>query len=257
MGQTGKMRMELQSGLPEPLFAPTACVSTSGCKSLCENCRVRLLAVCAALEPHEIRELEAIMHHVNFQPKTTLFEQGDEANSLYTLTSGTVRLHYDLPDGRRQIVGFAMPGDFLGLSLEPRFGITADALTPVTACRFDRHRFMNLIDKHPNLMRKMHEVASHELAIAQEHMVVLGRRRAEERVASFLLKWWQRLKRVQGNTPTLPLPMGRQDIADHLGLTIETVSRTLARWMRERIILDVPDGVRILDAAKLEDVLGN
>jgi CRP/FNR family transcriptional regulator len=106
-------------------------------------------------------------------------------------------------------------------------------------------------------MRKMHEVASHELAIAQEHMVVLGRRRAEERVASFLLKWWQRLKRIQGPSPTVPLPMGRQDIADHLGLTIETVSRTLARWMRERIILDVPDGVRILDGARLEEILGN
>lgn len=197
------------------------------------------------------------MHHVVFPAKATLFEQGDEATSLFTVTSGVLRLHYDLPDGRRQIVGFAMPGDFLGLSLEPRFGLTADALTSVAACRFDRHRFMALLERHPSMMRKMHEVASHELAIAQEHMVVLGRRRAEERVASFLLKWWQRLKRVHGQSPTLPLPMGRQDIADHLGLTIETVSRTLARWMRERIILDVPDGVRILDAARLEEVLSN
>lgn len=251
------MRMELQSKPQEPTFVPSACVSASGCKSLCENCRVRLLSVCSALETREIHELEAIMHHVSFSQKATLFEQGDEANSLYTITSGTLRLHYDLPDGRRQIVGFAMPGDFLGLSLEPRFGITADALTPIQACRFDRHRFMALIERHPNMMRKMHEVASHELAIAQEHMVVLGRRRAEERVASFLLKWWHRLQRIQGNSPTVALPMGRQDIADHLGLTIETVSRTLARWMREKIILDVPDGVRILDAAKLEDVLGN
>lgn len=235
---------------------PSACVSANGCKALCENCRVRLFAVCSALEPHEIHELEAIMHHVSFSPKSTLFEQGDEATSLYTITSGTLRLHYDLPDGRRQIVGFAMPGDFLGLSLEPRFGITADALTPIEACRFDRHRFMVLVEKHPAMMRKLHEVASHELTIAQEHMVVLGRRRAEERVASFLIKWWQRMQRVQGHSPTLPLPMGRQDIADHLGLTIETVSRTLARWMREKIILDVPDGVRILDAAKLQAVLG-
>lgn len=249
--------MELDARASDQGYVPSACVSTGGCKSLCENCRVRLLAVCSALEPHEIHDLESIMHHVTFEPKSTLFSQGDEAHSLFTITSGTLRLHYDLPDGRRQIVGFAMPGDFLGLSLEPRFGVTADALTPVTACRFDRHRFMDLVERHPNMMRKMHEVASHELAIAQEHMVVLGRRRAEERVASFILKWWQRLKRIQGNSPTLPLPMGRQDIADHLGLTIETVSRTLARWMRERIILDVPDGVRVLDAARLEDVLAS
>ncbi|MCU0818025.1 MAG: helix-turn-helix domain-containing protein [Beijerinckiaceae bacterium] len=216
-----------------------------------------MFAVCSALEESEIHDLEAIMHHMTIAPKHTLFSQGDEAISLYTITSGTLRLHYDLPDGRRQIVGFAIPGDFLGLSLDPRFGITADALTEVSLCRFERARFMNLIERHPNMMRKMHEVASHELAIAQEHMVVLGRRRAEERVASFLLKWWHRLKRIQGASPTVPLPMGRQDIADHLGLTIETVSRTLARWMRERIILDVPDGVRILDAARLEELLGN
>ncbi len=76
------------------------------------------------LEEHEIHELDAIMHHASVSPKHTLFSQGDEATSLYTITSGTLRLHYDLPDGRRQIVGFAMPGDFLGLSLEPRFGLT-------------------------------------------------------------------------------------------------------------------------------------
>jgi CRP/FNR family transcriptional regulator, anaerobic regulatory protein len=248
--------MELENRSFEPGYTPSGCFHASGCRSVCQNCRVRLLAVCSALEETEIHELDAIMHHMTVAPKQTLFSQGDEATSLYTITSGTLRLHYDLPDGRRQIVGFAMPGDFLGLSLEPRFGLTADTLTEVSLCRFERPRFMGLIERHPNMMRKMHEVASHELAIAQEHMVVLGRRRAEERVASFLIKWWQRLKRIQGPSPTVPLPMGRQDIADHLGLTIETVSRTLARWMRERIILDVPDGVRILDGGRLEDLLG-
>jgi len=249
--------MELDDRSSEPALVPSGCFDASGCRSVCQNCRVRLLSVCAALEDQEIHELDAIMHHASLAPKNTLFSQGDAATSLYTITAGTLRLHYDLPDGRRQIVGFAMPGDFLGLSLEPRFGLTADALTKVSLCRFERPRFMALMERHPSMIRKMHEVASHELAIAQEHMVVLGRRRAEERVASFLIKWWQRLKRIQGPSPTVPLPMGRQDIADHLGLTIETVSRTLARWMRERIILDVPDGVRILDAARLEEILGN
>jgi CRP/FNR family transcriptional regulator len=247
--------MQFDESLSEQKPAVSACVSASGCKSICEQCRVRLFAVCSALDDREIRELEAIQHSQHHDPKATLFEQGDAASSLYSITSGTLRLHYDLPDGRRQIVGFAVPGDFLGLSLEPRFGITADALTPVTVCRFERGRFLQVVERHPSMMRKLHEMASHELSIAQEHMVVLGRRRAEERVASFLLKWWQRMKRINGQSPTVPLPMGRQDIADHLGLTIETVSRTLARWMRERIILDVPDGVRILDAARLEDVL--
>lgn len=247
--------MTFDTTISEPTLSMSACISTSGCKNICETCRVRLFAICSSLKDHEIRELEAIQQHVHFAPKATLFAQGDSANSLFSITSGTVRLHYDLPDGRRQIVGFGIPGDFMALSLDPHFGFTADALTPVTACRFERSRFMALVDQHPSMMNRLHEMASHELTIAQEHMVVLGRRRAEERVASFLLGWWTRMKRINGNSPTVELPMGRQDIADYLGLTIETVSRTLARWMRERIILDVPGGIRMLDSQKLAEVL--
>ncbi|CAN1563370.1 Crp cAMP-binding proteins - catabolite gene activator and regulatory subunit of cAMP-dependent protein kinases [Rhabdaerophilaceae bacterium] len=247
--------MSHETAIAEPLTPISACVSISGCKSVCETCRIRMFAVCSSLADHEIRELEAIQQHAQFAQKSTLFVQGDLANSVYSLTSGTVRLHYDLPDGRRQIVGFAVPGDFLAIALDERFGFTADALTPVTACRFERSRFMSLADRHPAMMTRLHEMASHELTIAQEHMVVLGRRRAEERVACFLLGWWARMKRINGNSPTMHLPMGRQDMADYLGLTIETVSRTLARWMREKIILDVPDGIRVLDAQRLEDVL--
>ncbi len=251
------MSFELASSVSGSLIAPTPCAGASahGCHVVCEACRVRLFAVCAALRSDEIQELEAIAHHQTHEAKTSLFQEGDPVHSLFTITSGTIRLQHDLPDGRRQVVGFAIPGDFLGLAREERFGFTADALTRVSLCRFDRRRFLELVERHPELLRRLHEAASHELALAQEHMVVLGRRRAEERVAAFLLRWWDRLNVVQGHSVTVPLPMGRQDMADHLGLTIETVSRTLARWMREKIILDVPDGVRVLDRNRLQEIL--
>ena len=234
-----------------PIAMPTACGAPIACAEVCEKCRVRLIAVCAALEDDEIGELEALAERRPLPARRNLFHQGDAVSSLYTITSGTIRLHNDLSDGRRQIVGFALPGDFLGLALESHYGFSAETLTPATVCRFDRSRFVALVERKPHLLARLHAATSHELAIAQTHMVVLGRRRAEERVAAFLIAWRERLSLVQGRSATVPLPMGRQDIADHLGLTIETVSRVFARWAREKIVLGVPDGVRVLDDARL------
>ncbi len=233
------------------------CVSAESCRSVCATCRVRLFAVCAAMSEHDIAELERLSHHVEVAPRTPLFLAGDPAQSVYTVTSGALRLQRDLADGRRQVIGFAMPGDFIGLSPDTTYNFSADALIQTTLCRFERSRFMTLSRARQGLLERLHVHATHELSIAQEHMVVLGRRRAEERVAAFLLSWRKRLARVNGASATVPLPMGRQDIADHLGLTIETVSRILARWMRERIILDVPGGVRVLDQERLADIVAD
>lgn len=238
------------------LVTPTGCAA-HGCEVACDTCRVRLVAVCAALDEAELAELESITEHRVLPARRTLFQQGDAVDSVFTVTSGTVRLQSELSDGRRQVVGFAVPGDFLGLALADRYGFSAETLTPATLCRFDRRDFVRLVERHPALLSRLHAVASHELGIAQAHMLVLGRRRAEERVAAFLLRWRDRISALQGASPTVPLPMGRQDIADHLGLTIETVSRVFARWMRERIVLGVPDGVRILDDARLASLVAD
>lgn len=240
-----------------PIGVPSACGASSACADVCEKCRVRLFAVCAALDHDEIAELEALAERRALPARRSLFHEGDPVAGLFTITSGTVRLQNDLSDGRRQIVGFALPGDFLGLALESRYGFSADTLTPTTVCRFDRGRFVSLVQRKPQLLARLHAATSHELAIAQAHMVVLGRRRAEERVAAFLIGWRDRLAVVQGRSATVPLPMARQDIADHLGLTIETVSRVFARWARERIVLSVPDGVRVLDEERLSALVAD
>jgi CRP/FNR family transcriptional regulator len=236
--------------------APVSCSNADGAPSNCAGCGVKRFAVCSAMADHEIGEIEAIVHTIRLDPREPVFQEGDKADFIFTVTSGTIRLQRDLEDGRRQIIGFAVPGDFIGLALEDRFSFSADAITRATVCAFDRGKFTRLVEGKPALLRRLHDMASHELGIAQEHMVLLGRRRAEERVAAFLLSWQTRVGRVQGGSVTIPLPMGRQDIADFLGLTIETVSRILARWMRERVLLDVPNGVRVLDLARLKGVVG-
>jgi CRP/FNR family transcriptional regulator, anaerobic regulatory protein len=222
----------------------------------CEDCRVRLFSVCGALESSELDELDRISQHRNFSARTTLFEQGALAGSVFNVTEGIVRLYKSLPDGRRQIVGFALPGDFLGLALQDRFGVTAEAVTDVGVCRFTRSAFLAFVDGKPHLLRRLHEFAGHELSLAQEQMLLLGRRTAEEKVAAFLLNLQSRYGRIGAMSVTVPLPMSRQDIADYLGLTIETVSRTMTKLAREKAVVIVPDGVRLLDRARLAQTIG-
>lgn len=120
-------------------------------------------------------------------------------------------------------------------------------------CRFDRGAFNALLDRKPNLLRRLLDLTTHQLSIAQERIVLLGRQNAEQRVISFLINMRDRWTRIHGSSVTVPLPMGRQDIADFLGLTIETVSRTLTGLARDGLILIVPDGVRLLKPQALEE----
>lgn len=230
--------------------APASCLS-AGPHVDCEHCKTRFLSVCSALDDDELAGLTEIVDPRCYSAKTTLFNQGEDATNVYNITEGMARLYKLLPDGRRQIIGFALPGDFLGLSLSDRFSFSVDAVDDMRICRMSRVRFSQHLDEKPHLMRRLHEMAANELMIAQDQLVVLGRRSAEERVAVFLLSLRRRFARIHHLSPTVPLPMSRQDIADYLGLTIETVSRTFSKLFKEKILLNVPDGVRILDMDKL------
>jgi CRP/FNR family transcriptional regulator, anaerobic regulatory protein len=220
----------------------------------CVECKVRPFSVCGALEWSELEALDRISHVTSFAAKAMLFDQDAVAGSLFNVTEGMVRLYKSLPDGRRQIVGFALPGDFLGLALMDRYGVAAEAVTPVKACRFARSAFLAYIEGKPHLLRRLHEFAGHELSLAQDQMLLLGRRTAEEKVAAFLLNLQTRYGKIGAASVTIALPMSRQDIADYLGLTIETVSRTLTRLARDKVILIVPDGVRLIGTERLDQL---
>ncbi|MFD1332080.1 Crp/Fnr family transcriptional regulator [Methylopila musalis] len=235
-------------GLLERLRPHAAATALTGC----DGCPARALAVCQALADADMDEFGAIGDQQRFAPKEALFRQGDDADAVFTITSGMVRLYRLLSDGRRQILGFLLPGDFIGLAPDERYASTAEAVTPVAACRFDARAYATLAERKPRLLASLRRAAADELAAAQDHMVLLGRRSADERVAAFLIALRQRLAVRGGGAVTIALPMSRQDLADHLGLTIETVSRVISRLARERVLLVVPDGVRVLDAQKLQ-----
>jgi len=218
----------------------------------CADCAVRAFSVCAALDRAELRELEHLSRHAHFASGETVFAQEEITTSFYNLLEGVLRLYKLLPDGRRQIVGFALPGDFLGMTASARHGFSADAIGPVTVCRFSKSPLAHFIEDKPHLLRRINELTVRELNQAQEHMVLLGRRSAEERVASFLIGWRDRLAQLRGPSETVPLPMSRMDIADFLGLTIETVSRTFTKLERDGVIEIAPGCVNLVDVARAE-----
>ena len=214
--------------------------------------KMRSISLWTALSLEDRDLLEGLSQRITLDHRETLFRQDEPAVSVFNLTEGSLCLYQLLPDGRRQVVGFAVPGDFLGLSLLDSYSVSATALSPVTACRFERTAFMAFAENNPSLLMHLHEITGHELSLAQEMMMLLGRRTAEERIAAFLVGLRLRYERIGQTSVTLELPMGRLDIADHLGLTIETVSRTLTRFDRDGLILIVPGGVRLLDGARLD-----
>jgi CRP/FNR family transcriptional regulator len=231
------------------LAYPNGSCDASHCST---HCGVRSLAICAELDPSEHQEFERMAQHVRFGPKEALFSEDEPVDSVYSLTEGIARLYKLLPDGRRQIIGFSLPGDFLGMSPSNRYSFSADAIGTLVVCRFARGPFTRFIENKPHILLRMNEFATRELSLAQDQMLLLGRRSAEEKVAAFLVGWRERLARVEGVTKTVSLPMGRQDIADFLGLTIETVSRTFTKLEREKLIVIVPDGVRVLDTKRFD-----
>jgi CRP/FNR family transcriptional regulator len=214
----------------------------------CRVCQVRPLGICSVLEPDEWVAIEQISQTVTFAERDTLVSETDPCSHFFSITAGVARLTRSLSDGRRQVMGFALPSDFLGLSLEKAWTFSVEAITSMTACRFARHSIVNLVDQKPHFLMRMHEMASAELNLAQDHMLLLGRLTAEEKIGTFLLEMRRRWARIDGHVSShVPLPMGRQDIADYLGLTIETVSRTINQMQRDKRLVIVPDGIRLLD----------
>lgn len=224
----------------------------------CFSCAARSQAICSVLDSNELREFKASGSTVIRSPGDTIFFEGDVATHVYNLTAGVLRLSKLLPDGRRQIAGFLFPGDFLGITMEDEHAFTAEAITPSTLCQFSRDRFDAFVDSHPRLERRLYAIAAHELAAARQQVVLLGRKTAAERVASFLLMLdARRASSCIGGTldGDLTLAMSRSDIADYLGLRIETVSRELSALKASRLIrLTTTQTFRFVDREQLKQL---
>lgn len=217
----------------------------------CFDCDVRSIAVCGILESAALRAFKETGITVHYDAGETVVFESDAAASVFSLTTGLLRLSKLLPDGRRQIAGFLFPGDFLGITMEEEHAFTAEAVAPSTLCRFPRARFDEFVSRHPSLESRLYAVAAHELAAARQQLVLLGRKTATERVSSFLLMLAGRC----AHRADLDLPMSRSDIADYLGLRIETVSREISALKAARVIrLTGRQSFQIVDRDRLEQL---
>jgi CRP/FNR family transcriptional regulator len=191
------------------------------------------------------------------EPGQFVVLEGDPGNHAYTVTEGVIKVFKSLVDGRVQITGFLLPGDFLGMPSRGQFMYSAEAVIRSRLCVFPRRPLQELFDSSPGLEKRLLEIVNDELTLAQDHMLLLGRRTADERVACFLLEFAGRFARAGWPVNPLTLPVGRGDIADYLGLSLETVSRSFSR-LKKTGVLSLPNKrqVVILDKERLDELGG-
>src|SRR5262245_4799048 len=187
------------------------------------------------------------------ETKELLFAEGDAATHVYRIETGAIALNKVLADGRRQVIGFAYPGDLIGLGVEGAHVINAQAVKPTRVRCLSLATLRQSIAEDPTLAIKLYEAVARELAAARDLMLTTGQRSAVERVASFLVALSRRNQR-HGQDPTrFELPMTRTDIGDFLGLTIETVSRTFSKLKQLGLIeLPLSHQVRVRDLQELK-----
>ena len=230
-------------------------IAATTCPRICEACSARAFSICSVLPHPELRKLADCGSVKVYDPHADLIREGDTAEHVFNITEGTVMLYRLLSDGRRQVLGFLLKGDFLGLTAGAAYDLGVQALTPVQVCRFPRPAFRHLLLETPQLETELLSRASDELLSARAHLTLLGRKTSMERVSSFLLHLADRQDKLGGSAELVALPMTRTDIADYLGLTSETVSRSLSMLKRLKAIQVVDSSaVRILRRSTLEDL---
>ncbi len=228
-----------------------------GAADPCATCDARSLSVCNAIPDRDLARLAAIAVVTEAPAGRCFIDEGEKADSFFNITAGTAKLFKLLPDGRRQVTGFVGAGHFLGLAVSDTYAFSAEAIEPVRYCRFRRAKLRALLDDFPLMEKRLLEVAANELVAAQEQMLLLGRKTARERLASFLLLQSRQGMPCGHARQRFGLPMTRGDIADYLGLTIETVSRTLTRLRGEGLIdIESQSEVVVSEPGALEDLAG-
>ncbi|APE42501.1 transcriptional regulator [Sulfitobacter alexandrii] len=225
----------------------------------CSDCPIRHRAVCARCDEDELQILESMKSYRSFAAGEAILWRGEPLSFVASLVSGVASLSKTMEDGRTQMVGLLLPSDFIGRPGRSRIEFDVTATTDVTLCCFDRKPFERLVDETPHVAQRLMELALDELDAARDWMLLLGRKSAREKIATFI----EMLARRSRGTEPVPdgpiqLPMTRDQIANYLGLTLETVSRQFSALKKEGVI-DFTDRRRfeVRDIIALQDATGD
>jgi CRP/FNR family transcriptional regulator len=222
----------------------------------CMTCPARKSDICGSMSDEEIRTVAASSSRIRLKQGDTLVWDGDDARHAFVVTGGTLRTSKANDDGRRQILSFMFVGQFIGIPSDHVHHYSVEALTDAEICRFERRKLEEILARYPAVDKGYRRGTARQLEMAHEHAFALGRRTAMERVAAFLYDLSN--SGCPKTAPrTLKLPMTRGDIADFLGLTLETVSRAFSRLKSVgAIALPSAQEVEIRDEERLKALAG-
>lgn len=224
----------------------------------CEQCPIRGLRIFRPFTPEELSFVSRFKAgELSVDPRATILQEGSSSMHLFTVLSGWAFRYKMLADGRRQILNFALPGDFLGLqaSMFNEMTHSVEALTPVLLCVFPRERIWELYEKYPSLSFDVTWLASREEMILDQNLLNLGRRNAIERTAYLLLHLHLRARDVGLATKNaMTLPITQQHVADTLGMSIVHTNKTLKRLYDRKVIVWKSQRLEILDRDALTEI---
>lgn len=230
-------------------------VHSTGIPVLCASCEARHRGICGALTPDQLVTLSKTTTKRKAAAGEELVGDAESIDSYANVLSGVVKLTKMLSDGRQQIVGLQFAPDFLGRPFKVESTLSAEAATDVELCAFPRRAIERMMGEQPDLEHKLLQQTLKELDQARDWMVTLGRKTAAEKVASFLLMIARNIDPTAAPARrgvSFDLPLSRGEIADFLGLTIETVSRQFTRLRSDAVIgIEHNRHVRIADMALL------
>lgn len=235
-------------------------IHNSDTPRVCRACEARHRGVCGALTAEELVTLSRHTRQAAYEPGTELMGESEPVTGYANVMRGVVKLTKMLSDGRQQVVGLQFAPDFLGRPFSVENQVNAEAASDVELCRVPKGTMDALIKEHPGLERRLWEQTLKELDEARDWMVTLGRKSASEKVASFLYLIATHIDPEIADTNAdtrFALPLTRADIADFLGLTVETVSRQLTRLRTDKVIEIIANRqVHVPDLGRLRDRMG-
>ena len=228
----------------------------------CGDCPIRHRAVCSRTEPDELARLEDMKYYRSFQAGQTVIWSGDRMDFVASVVTGIATLTQTMEDGRRQMVGLLLPSDFLGRPGRTTAPYDVTATTDLVMCCFRRKPFEEMMSTTPHVAQRLLEMTLDELDAAREWMLLLGRKSAREKIASLLTIIARRdagLKlRATTGSIAFDLPLTREEMADYLGLTLETVSRQMSALKRDGVInLEEKRRIVVPDFDLLSDETGD
>ena len=228
----------------------------------CGDCPIRHRAVCAKCDSDEFVQLEQMKYYRSYQAGQTVIWSGDRMDFVGSVVTGIAKLTRTREDGRRQMVGLLLPSDFVGRPGRQLASYDVTAVNDVVMCCFRKKPFEEMMDHTPHVAQRLLEMTLDELDAAREWMLLLGRKTAREKIASLLAIFARReatLKQRHALGATVfDLPLTREEMADYLGLTLETVSRQISALKRDGlIVLEGNRRVTVPDFNKLMNVTGD